>query len=213
MPQTAELNGIKFMRGVTPERRVHMSGAGFYLPSTNGNSSGDVGEMFAIPNRTLSDEWNEMIRRAHWKVERLPDDAEYLNTTPIFGQKYWKHQPERDGSISIARVEKACYLYRSDGNIFECSQLPTWRNNRAMQNACLASRGTLPSSRYTIDGAIVWLKLDYLPSPAEMDLLKLYSWAQQFVDRFNSFNRVVDTDIFFALKIIFERRGYQFIEE
>ncbi|MBR1580211.1 MAG: hypothetical protein IJ668_06910 [Selenomonadaceae bacterium] len=215
MPASATLNGITFMRGVTPDRKVHMSGAGFYRPSND--PSTDVGEMFAIPNRTLSDEWAALIRRAHWKVERLPDDAEYLNTTPTFRQRYWKAQPDRDGSISIARVRSTVeylhYLYRSDGDVFECCQLPTWRSARAMSNACLASRVTLPPNRYKVDGTITWLRLGYLPPPPELNLLKLYSWAQQFIDPFNNFNRVVDTDIFFALKIIFERRGYQFIEE
>ena len=215
MLRAAECDGILFLRGITPDQKVYMSGAGFYLPSTVDQSYNTVNEMFAIPDRTLLDEWHELIRRAHWKVERASEGMEFLRVSPPFTNGYWKNKPDRDGSISIARNglrgARQYYLYRFDGENFWFAQQPTWRHYRGLSNECLAARGTLPPIKYKIDGALVQLKIGYLPPPPELNLFKLYSWSQ--TDPSNNFNRIFDANIFFALKNILERRGYSFNEE
>ena len=50
-----------------------------------------------------------------------------------------------------------------------------------LSNACLASRGTLPPTRFKTDGAIVRVNIGYLLPPPELNLLKLYSWSSPFV--------------------------------
>lgn len=215
--RAAQCDGILFLRGVGLNQKFYVSGAGFYAPSTVDQSFDTVNEMFAIPNRTLLETWQNLIRRSNWKVERTPDGMEFLRVSPPFTNGYWKNQPDRDGSISIARLGsvgvKEYFLYRFDGENFLFAQQPSWQSHRLLSNACLTARGTLPSINYKVDGAIVQMKIGYLPPPNELNLLKLYSWSQNPIDPSNNFKRIFDANIFFALKGILERRGYSFKEE
>ncbi len=210
MPSSAVQDGIKFMRGVTPDQKVRMSGAGFFLPSSK-TSVKTVAEMFALPNKTLLETWDELIRSAKWRVETMPVGTQF------FVDDKWFDKPARSGEISIARFgecePRTYYLCKFDGDKFECSQLPRWRiyderfskTYRRVTFACRAARGTLPPIKFKIDGAIVNAKCTYLP-PSELNLLNLYSWSQQSA-------RTFDAEVFFALKNILERIGYSFIEE
>ena len=61
--------------------------------------------------------------------------------------------------------------------------------------------------------SIVQVNIGYLLPPPELNLIRLYIWAQTFIELSNNFNRTFETKIFAALKTIFERRGYRFEEE
>ncbi len=218
MERGTEHDGILFLRGIVPSRRIFMSGAGFYLPTDAADffdvpRLDGIDEMFALPTKTLLETWDDLIHSVDWRQENIFDGAEYLRTTRIVGQTYWSDHPDRDGSISIARVgasePRLYYFYRFDGKKFFCSQQPHWRMIGAAC-ACLAARGTLPPIKFIVDGAIVRAELGYLPSPPELNLLTLYSWSDASS---SAFNRTFDAKIFFALKKILERRGYKFIGE
>lgn len=171
--------------------------------------------MFALSNKTLLETWAELIHAASFRSENLPDDAEFLRTSPPFYHGYWKSQPDRDDAVSIARVgergSQLYYLYKFDGENFLCHQLPNrlvdGGEYRLVSNACLAARGTLPPIKFTVDGVIVRAKFKYLPPPPELNLLQLYSWSRAPSD---AFNRTFDAENSFALKKILERLGYTF---
>lgn len=213
IPRAVKSDGVIFLRGFDPSRSVRMSGAGFYMTSTAASFVDGVEEMFALPKKTLSETWHEIIRAATFRADNLPSGAEFLRMSPPFYHGYWKDQPDRDGAVSIARVgergARLYYLYKFDGEKFLCSQQPTWRMI-GVGCECLAARGTLPPIKFMVDGAIVRAELGYLPPPAERNLLKLYSWSRE---PSSDFKRTFAVDIFFALKNILERRGYAFEEE
>lgn len=231
-------NGILFLRGVVPNRKVYLSGAGFYLPADNLFETANfksVVEMFALPNKTLKAMWEEITFDLNWQVAEPGNDMEFLRMSPPFNQNYWQKNPEHDGKISLARVGKfeprIYYLYKFDGAKFLCSQIPnhltyddffvnvsdykSYRGGiyRKISCACLAAYGTLPPIKFKTDDAIVRLKFEYLPPPPELYLMCLYSWAQQTVNLPSNFTRIFDAKVFFALKKCFEEIGYTFLEE
>ena len=234
----AERDGILFLRGVAPSRKVYLSGAGFYLPENNLSETAkfkSVVEMFALPNKTLRAMWTEIISNLNWQVAELSDDMEFLRMSPPFNRDYWQKNPERDGKISLSRVghfeQRIYYLYKFDGAKFLCSQIPSYLTYdeffanmsdyqsyrggvyRKISCACLAAYGTLPPIKFKVDSAIVRLKFEYLPPPPELYLMCLYSWAQQSVNLPSNFARIFDAEVFFALKKCLEEIGYTFLEE
>ena len=84
---------------------------------------------------------------------------------------------------------------------------------RQIACACLANYKILPPIKFKNDGAITQVKIEYLPPPAELYLLILYSWAKNPQILPNNFERIFDAQIFFALKEVFEKIGYKFVEE
>ena len=93
------------------------------------------------------------------------------------------------------------------------SQLPNWMTEgyeyRRIAVACLNSRGTLPETEIKTDGSIANIKIGYLYPPAELNLLKLYSWP----DGFSVFSRIIDVGIINDIRLAFETLGYSFKED
>ena len=235
-----EQENILFMRGITPSQKVFMSGAGFYLTAKDKNFVGESKfknfiEMFGLQNKTLLNFWNEIISSSDWKESKIFDDADFLKMQPPFNKGYWQKNPVRDGKISLARSgqfePKSYCLYKFEGEKFFCSHLPEWLTYdeffsksveyenfrggayRQISCACLANYEMLPPIKFKIDGDIVQIKIEYLPPPAELYLLTLYSWAKNPEVLPNNFDRIFDTEIFFTLKKVFEKIGYKFNEE
>lgn len=237
MPCVAEKSGNLFLRGITPAEKVHLSGAGFYLPASEKKFTSDtklksLTEMFCLQGKTLLETWKELQTFINLRVENLADDMEFLRMSPPFSKGYWQNKHEADGKISIARTAvtkpRIYYFYKFYGEKLLFSQIPNWLTNdeffaegtenrhggayRKISCACLAANGTLPPFVYEVDGAIVNLKLKYLPPPAELYLMCLYSWSQN-LSELSIFKRTFDKDVFFSLKNCFENAGYSFIEE
>ena len=236
----AAQNNILFMRGVTPSQKIFMTGAGFYLPEQHGNVLEKFGfknlaEMFALPNKTLLDFWDEIIYSADWKEKEIPNDAEFLKMSPPFNRGYWQKNPMYDERISLVRngqfEPKNYYLYKFDGRKFLCSPLPNWLTYdeffadvndycsfrggvyRQVSCACLANYEILPPIKFKVDGSIVQTKFEYLPPPTELYLSMLYSWAKNLEILPDNFSRIFDTDVFFDIKEVLEKIGYAFMEE
>ena len=236
MPCMVEENKILFLRGITPDKKVYLSGAGFYLPHNEKifateTDSKSLTEMFCLQDKTLIETWGDLISFINWHTENFQEGMEFLLISPSFQKGYWKNKFDTDGKISIARTilntPRMYYFYKFDGTKLLFSQIPNWLTNdeffttgtekryggayRKISCACLASHETLPPFIYEIDGAIVNLKISYLPPPAELYLMCLYSWSQN-LSNFSIFNRIFCRDVFFALKKCFENAGYHFIE-
>ena len=80
-------------------------------------------------------------------------------------------------------------------------------------NACLCANGSLPPIHIRNDGSIVHLQIGYIPPTAENALLHLYSWPVSYSDIPDSFSRIMSTEVYYALKPIYEAIGFQFQEE
>ena len=235
-----EEGNILFLRGVTPSQKTFISGAGFYLSVKDKNFFAESKlknfvEMFGLQDKTLLDFWQEIIYSADWKEAKVFDDAEFLKMSPPFNKGYWQKNPAKDGKISLARIgqfePKNYYLYKFEGEKFFCSHLSDWLayneffaktveydnfrggTYRQISCACLTAYESLPPIKFKLDESIVQVKIEYLPPPAELYLLILYSWAENLQHLPNNFNRIFDTEVFFALKAVFEKIGYTFIEE
>lgn len=221
---------ILFMRGITPQQKTFISGAGFYLSNQNDCLLNEVHfknfvEMFGLQSKTLPDFWHEIIYSVDWKESEIPHDAEFLRMSPPFNKGYWQKNPIHDGRISLLRSgqfePKNYYLYKFENKKFFCSQLPEWRVYedfygkvyRQIACACLSAYKILPPIKFKIEGSIVQTKFEYLPSPAELYLMLLYSWAKSPEILPNNFNRIFDVEIFFAIKSTLEKIGYDFVEE
>ena len=96
------------------------------------------------------------------------------------------------------------------------SQLPGWQTDgykyRSVSVACLASRRTLPPTRFHVDEEIVELQIEYLFPPAELNAIKLYSWPKSYLSLPNDFKRTMSRDVFEEIRSQFEKLGYQFKE-
>ncbi len=228
----AKQDNFLFLRGVTPNQKVFMSGAGFYLPSSyektfDTSKFKNFPEMFLPQNKTLKDFWQEIINSANWQEIEVTD-AEFLKMQPPL-KKYWQDNPYYDGRISLARNEQY-YLYKFEGKKFFYSRLENWQTYdeffanadyenkrggiyRQISCACLANYEILPPIKFKKDGAITQVKIEYLPPPHELYLLILYSWAKNPQIFPSNSERIFDTEIFFILKKVFENIGYKFVEE
>ena len=212
---------IVFTRSAPLGSAQFVSGVGCYrLAGEQTSTALLVREMFQLQEDSLQELWQQLITTAIWEPITTGSDTEYLRMGPPFKYSYWTTSPDRSCTVSLARVgepgKRLYYLFRLENEKTLGSQLPQWRveknQYRAVANACLASTGTLPADEYRVDGAIVHLRLNYLPPPAELNLLKLYSWPNSYLNLPHDFNRIVSTPVFFALKTILEPLGYQFVE-
>ena len=99
----------------------------------------------------------------------------------------------------------------------QVSQLRQWEvenhNYRSFANACLFSRGKLPSTVYRYDGELVYVTFGYLPPPAELYLWKLYTWPTTVMTLPKDFTRVCNREVFEMLKYVMMQQGYIFTEE
>ena len=109
------------------------------------------------------------------------------------------------------------YLYQEKGGQAFVSQLPVWMTEdhfyRRVSNALLSAKQSLPAATYHEDGAIVMLRLQYLPAVEELNLIKLYSWPTSCIELPHDFNRIFAKDVFYAIKKTLEAIGYQFVKE
>lgn len=227
-------NGIKFIRGNSLSDKVHRSGLGAYLKIDDNSCQFDkLVNMFHLHKNKLSDYWKYFIEQySTKKMDNLPDNIEYLRTIPQNYKwgRYWIDKP--DNNISLAREtmnHKIYYLFFEKEN--KVVELPAFlikelfidenkngNEYRYLANSLLASLGRLPKIKYTFDGDIVKFSLDYLLPPAELNLIKLYSWRKCIFNKkndkfiFDSFNYIMDKNVFKSIKDLFEKLGYEFEE-
>jgi len=227
-PCCARHGNLRFERGMPLNRKQYISGLGAYLPASTTECMGKVyssiREMFGLQADTLSEAWQAWTDAADWRPLPATEEMEYLFHGSF--AKQWKNTPEKDDVISVARLGGPegylYYLYQIKNGQLMGSQLPNWQVNDSfyekkaylcVTNACLNSLSRLPAIKFRADGPVVYIHFGYLPPPAELYWLKLYSWPVSF-NRFPSdFRRVFCRDVFHAIKEVMEQSGYQFAEE
>ena len=219
---------ILFTRGHSPGIKQNISGLGTYLFNPDEQSSGALTEMFQIDDEPLDTQWKNIISNVSWTPSRNETNTEYLNTRLHSIKGYWVDKPDKSGDISICRTvmpgSRLYYLYRYDNGVM-VSPIPQWmleyplsednntENHRALTNACLASLGKLPPSKYHVDGAIVRINIGYLMPPAIMAFVKLYSWPESCVSLPQNFRRVCSLEVFEEIKNMLTSLAYDFIKE
>ena len=218
----AQVENIQFYRGICIDDIQSISGIGFYSVDADCSSSILITEMFDLCQKPLVEYWNEIVDHANWSyTKEFQPQTEFLKMEESFRQGYWVGKPYRNGMISLLRTgmkgSKLYYLYKYNNNTLQISPLPTWlvagHEYRAISCACLCSAGTLPPIRYSIDGSLVHVKLNYLLPLSELYWLELYSWPETCIKFPCDFKRKCTLEIFAALKKILSAKGYLFIEE
>jgi hypothetical protein len=211
---------VCFTRGKKLSEKTLISGAGTYVKSNQTiDGYDDVKEMFQLPAERLDDQWKCLVKQAILNVEKNELKMEYMKLTPPFSNGYWTNMPSPN-IVSLARCGNKgnwlYYLYRKRERV-EFLQLPNWLvedyEYRTLANGCLMNANMLPPAKYKIDGKITYLSQEYLYPPAELNFLKLYSWPIRYEDFPNDFKRILSTEIFMTIKVIFEAIGYKFVEE
>lgn len=212
-----------YIRGNSLSEKRWVSGLGCYYPLRPAQDANSISlsEMFQLQKPTLTDIWKSVLSQAQWTTYIGSTDFEYLRLRPPFRSGYWTEAPDYDGTISLARQRipgsDLYYLYKQDNNTIYFSQLPAWMTSdndyRALSNACLSTQKTLPPTSYKIDGDIVFLHIDYLYPPEEMNVIRLYSWPNTYINYPHNFNRVMTTSVFYDIRHVLEMSGYQFVEE
>lgn len=213
----SQTNNVMFLRGQPLGESVRISGLGAYVLSENIRTNNSPAEMFQLSDKLLSDKWQQVIETAHWQMFSKIDDYEFLEIPPPIDH-YWCGKIPK--GIAMARSKNVpriyCLVKSENGNVFY-SQLPEWkcsgRSRGNLSNGCLMCNGILPPSRYSVDGNIVRVKIGYLFSKADLDFFRFYSWPEYFNNIESDFHRVLDKNVFFAVKKIFESAGYKFEEE
>ena len=211
---SARVCGVEFIRGAPAGLKVCTSGLGNYLLIDEADNKSSIASMFGLQRNTL-DEYFAALADGIEFDGKAPATAEYLRTKPPFTNGYFCGEPGKDSRISMMRTgfpgSYLYYLYRFEqGKIF-AGQIPAWMTDnyeyRIISNSILNARGTLPPSIFRVDGDIVLLRLRYLYPPAELNLLRLYSWPE------NLFSYTLSRPVFMAIKQELERIGYILIEE
>ncbi len=218
--KNAVSQGVSLCRGISLHLPVRMSGLGLWQSTEEADAPTSISEMFCLSDLTLEQQWNQLISRAKWEKSEQPDGLQYLNTRS-FQKGYWLDQPEKNIQISVTRIgmtgTEIYYLYRMEQDTLYLSQLPSWMTEENGQflilNACLRANGTLPPIRVRNDGSIVHLQIAYILPPAENTLLHLYSWPASYTNIPDNFARIMCTEVYHALKPVYEVIGFQFQEE
>ena len=225
-----------FLRGQAVGEKRWISGAGCYLPieKADAEATFTLAEMFQLQEETLETAWDRMTSELKWEVPSAATQLQYLRIEPPFTHGYWIDTPDRSGAISLSRTgfngNNLYFFYKSEHSRLSISQLPSWMteqhwmvkdgdmsahstNSRNISVACLASRGALPPTTYSIDGEVVLIRIGYLFPLPELNLIKLYSWPDTYINLPHDFNRVMSLSVFLDIKKILEAIGYRFEEE
>lgn len=220
--QVVESGQVLFIRGSALNQRVFRSGLGAYLPSRNISSSINVAKMFGLQEVTLLDYWKSVVSKISWSESRFTAKVEYLRTESPFNEKYFKDYPDKDGRISLLRTgmpgSYIYFFYKFCDDTLLNMQVPSWLTDnygyRLLSNSCLHFLGCLPPATYQVYQDIVLLRLGYLYPPAELNLIRLYSWPERFnKSPFDQFAYILALPVFISIKGELERLGYKFVEK
>ena len=219
-PTAAYSGGIYFVRGMALNKRQRVSGAGTYTEKTDCTRIVTPKEMFGLQEDSLHEAWENLLQRADWKPFNTDAQMEFLKMEPPYKGGYWVEKPNKIGQVSLMRtrslISPLYYLYRCEGGKMIASPIPDWmateHRYRMISNACLHNYELLPAAHYEKNGAVVQLHLKYLYPPAELNLIRLYSWPMKYWSFPSNFHRVLNTEVFQAICETLEPIGYKFVE-
>ena len=222
MECSSAYHGIELLRGYSPEIKHKVGGLGNYRKTNREDDPDSVVRMFQLSEDDLETRWNNLIANiTEWRKTQPGTNTEYLRMEPPFTSSYWINRPYKNKGISIMRSgmrgAQIYHLYQYDGKDFLVHQLPDWQTADSeylnLSNACLYVNGVLPPVRYHNDGDTIRVRQNYLLPPAELNLIKLYSWPDNFGNITSPFNRIMNRDVFEMIKAILSLQGYQFEKE
>ena len=161
-----------------------MSGAGYYIPK--GSNHLETDNMWNIPETTLSETYDILLKRAEWKKFDLSyDNFEFLNLSIKPGTKYFVNRPKKYDTINLMRTtvksERQYFLFRND---IEPLYAP------------------LPKTM-TVDKE--WL------TPALSDFYLLYTWPSELGDFSSMFERIMSNEVFAYFEDKLRKAGYTII--
>ena len=224
-PVSATTEHIVFCRGYPLEIEQFVSGAGTYQLSDTGQQKGfkkiSLQEMFQLSDVSIQNYGRQLVGEQKWKSGNISVlGMEYLSVPGKMDREYWRSEPDASLRVSLLRIgyggDCVYYIYRrAEG--FQYNELPGWQvvDGKYLQlaNALLAFQGMLPPTSYREDGNRVIVHIHYLYPSAEQKFFELYSWPLTLDKKGKYLHRVFQKNVFFAIKDMFEKLGYQFVEE
>lgn len=200
--RSADCERVSFLRGVVPELKVRMSGAGCYQMGTHGSVE-SVCRFFGFGEPVSGNLLDEIALTLDWKPFPKVEYVEYLNASIGHGRRsYWDATfHSRDGLFSLARYgqkgTETYVMYHALANgIKKAAVLPSWRCDHPWGNGIVADyttkeylrlaasalsvRGNLPPIVYSVRGQLAHVRLGYLLPVAEENFFRLYSWPENF---------------------------------
>lgn len=218
--QQISYNQISFIRGFSFSSNYFASGLGHFFINQPNTENMDVIDFFQLQRIYTLDELIRDYTLDSWHEMNDTSNIEFLNTVPPFYKGYWATHPEKDGSISILRKKydfTTYFFYKYVDNILYVHKVPNWLSHEKeyirLAYPILHNKSCFPNIRYIDDGKIVIINFDYLLPPSELNLIKLYSWPFDFSNISDDFSRVMNRNIFYVFKEIYESIGYIFKED
>ena len=226
--KVSKIGNVLFMRGTQPREQVSISGLGFYRNVKDVNTGKDseshilnFKEMFHIPTLTLGQWYEKITAHRNWENINFQGQTEYLRVKGSFSRGYWNQEADRSGEVSLLRTgeqgTELYFLYRYQNGEIVCSSLPGWMTQdygyRQVACAILYHEGTLPTTRFSRDGAVEYLNIGYLFPPSIQNMIMLYSWPSNIKRPGSEFRRIMNSEICKAVQTQLEPLGYEFIEE
>ena len=215
----AKYGQLVFSRGQALEEMKQISGLGAYVCKVNDEAGSSFADMWSLPKENPKEIWDKLVSESVFVDVKGELRLEYLRITPPFKYGYWYNVPDESGDVSLARVGMPgnflYFLYRIRGSTMQISQLPRWQTDayeyRNLAIGNLMNNHVLPATSYRIDGELATVWIGYLYPPAEMNLMKLYSWPTSYVDFPHDFRRVMDREVFLTFRQYFSGLGYDFV--
>lgn len=219
-PRQADLRTVRLLRGSFLEEKVSMSGLGLFQTreeKTEGFSQ--LESCFGLPSGHLSEDWKRCLETVSWQPSDFHEQISYLKIRRKYFIDYWGNNPDHSGKPSILKtISEAYYLYRwIRPDKLEVFPIPSWKTEKSgiysLVVGLLQEREQLPSIKYRINHSLVTVRPGYLLPPPELRFFKLYSWPININEFDDSFNRIMQVDVFLGFKAYLESRGYVFEEE
>lgn len=208
-----------FIRSPRLNQRVFTSGLGFYsFDKVEGAQA--FSDVFSIDDHSLKEIAYHYTDKLQFRPIQNQIDIEYCRLDRRTYRDYWKSDPDKDGKVSIMRTkdefQSIYYFYKIVDDRLLVSQIPEWLCSNGMyrylSTALMKQYGLLPEIEYSVNGSIVTVNQQYLLPPAELRMLRLYSWPFVFDDIKQSFKRIMTFECFMEMKEQLHTKGYEFKE-
>lgn len=228
----ANAGGCCFLRGLSSGLSCKMSGLGPYHISCNTSETDCIRmeEMFHYPCFPVEKWWKRFQEKQSFHVVKTWRLFEFLQKNISTGTKWWKTQPDSDGTVSLMRTVRGTreyHLYRFLNGVMQISDpLPSWQTCHfkycRIAAAIMQESGSSPRI-YTEDvGGIKKIQLQYMLPQAEQNFFELYSWPSDFMQfradpsdnaKFQlKMSRVMAGEVYPAFYKMASQSGYRFEE-
>jgi len=213
---TCTFGNISFCRGVSPTKKIMISGLGMYKyeDSIQGGGIKDICNFFQVDEPITNPFWIHILEGLsfHSESDVLSGDVEFLNIDNL-NNGYWGSKIVGDETICRTLDKNIYCICRRSTNGWDIAELPiNVYDPYLLINMFLNNIGKLPLSRFKVLGSMVELHIGFLYPQRLRSFIKLYSWPLGDV-KSSTFNRVIQADIFWIIKSIGEYLGYDYVQE